>query len=333
MPWQSPAKPSARGRSLHALGKKGGTIGWFSEYLTLPFGFGGRARTPARRPMRTPVRSAVVVELGQHAIGARRRGAFASFDDRSFGSGSRSTSRGDLCLGLSLHSARCIVGNMAIGSLYRCLLEAARELGVDTARILEDELSLTEAALLAPEARLAPELGRKLALSLVRAAGDPELGLLAAERIQLADLDVFGYLLWHSSDLCSLFESLVSYAPLIGDTAEGTFERSKSALTLRIGRSGGRFFIPEGGDLAVGAAARLVREWSSGQAKLREVHLVRGRPRDARRYQRFFGAPLHSALLSAPSSTRTRRPQSFAPTPIRGSAPSCVDKPTRRSLH
>lgn len=180
---------------------------------------------------------------------------------------------------------------MAIGSVYRCLLEAARESGVDTAVVLA-EFGLTEQSVLAPDARLDPEVGRGLAAALVRRAGDPELGLRAAERVRPADLDLFGYVLWHSDGLRALFEALARYARLVGDTAAVELACGDAELTLTIGRSGGRLFLPEAGDFAVGAIARLVREWSRGEASLREARLVRGRPRDPAPYQRFFGAPV-----------------------------------------
>lgn len=180
---------------------------------------------------------------------------------------------------------------MAIGSVYRCLLEAARERGVDTANVLA-ELSLTESALFAPDARLAPEVGRALAATLVSRSGDSQLGLWAAERVKLADLDLFGYLLWHSTSLRSLLETIARYARLIGDTAACEVVTSKGALTITIGRTGGRLFLPEGGDFAVGVIARVVREWSGGRAPLRDVALARSRPRDPLGYERFFGAPV-----------------------------------------
>lgn len=201
---------------------------------------------------------------------------------------------------------------MAIGSIYRCLLEAAHERGVDATAVLRT-LGLDEDALFADDARLGPELGRKLLVALVRATGDPLLGLRAAERIRLGDLDLFGYVLWHSRDLAAVFDALVRYAPLLGDTAAGSFVETKTRATVSFGRSGGRLFVPEGGDLAIGAVARLIREWSAGEAKLVEVHLVRGRPRDPRPYERFFGVPVQfdasvGALVYRRPSTPIVRP-------------------------
>ena len=71
---------------------------------------------------------------------------------------------------------------MALGSLYRPLLDLAREASVDVDTVLTG-VGLTEAQLLDPSTRLLPDLGRALGQDLIARIGDPEVGLRAAERI------------------------------------------------------------------------------------------------------------------------------------------------------
>ena len=180
---------------------------------------------------------------------------------------------------------------MSIGPIYRCLLEVARERGVDTRAILA-EYGFTEESMLSPDARLAPEVGRALAARLVLETGDAELGLRAAERFKLSDLDLLGYMAWHSTSLPAMFDTMSQYARLLGDSAHCEVRHGAGSLTVSFTRTGGRLFLPEAADFFVGLVARLVTEWSSGGVRLIAVQLPRGTPRHPLHYERFFGVPV-----------------------------------------
>jgi AraC-like DNA-binding protein len=194
---------------------------------------------------------------------------------------------------------------MAIGPLYRCFIEVARERGVDVARLLAD-FGLSEATLVDPATRLSPELGRALGQALMERTGDSEIGLRAAAHFRLADLDLLGYLARNSDDLFAMFQALAQYARLLGDTAACTVERKQDVVSIRLGRSGGRHLLPGVSDFAAGVVARLVRELSRGAARPLLVELPRPRPRRPERYVRFFEAPVRfgteEAALSFPAT-------------------------------
>lgn len=177
---------------------------------------------------------------------------------------------------------------MAIGPIYRCVIEVARERGVDVERLLRTA-GLTEASLLDPSTRLSPELGRAFGGALFRAAGLPTIGLEAARRFRLGDFDVFGYLLKYSTDFNSILSAATQYKRLIGDTAAFEVERHKERVVVSMGRSGGRQLLHEASDFAAGAIVLAVREFVGDQVNPLEVHLPREKPLDERVYQRFFG--------------------------------------------
>lgn len=177
---------------------------------------------------------------------------------------------------------------MAIGPMYRCLIEAVREHGVDVGRILRT-LGLTEAALQDPAARLSPEMGRALGGALFRAAGSPSIGLDAARRFRVGDFGLFGYVLKYSQDFWSVLMAGAQYKRLLGDTAAFDVERLHNRVVVSVGRSGGRKLLHEGSDFAAGALVLAMRELVGPEVRPLEVQLPRDRPADERVYQRFFG--------------------------------------------
>jgi AraC-like DNA-binding protein len=200
---------------------------------------------------------------------------------------------------------------MAIGPVYRSFIEVARERGVDVARVL-GEAGLTESALLDPGTRVSPELGRAIGGALFRAANLPTMGLEAARRLRLGDLDVFGYLLKHADNLWSMLQVASQYSRLLGDTASVEVASLTDSVEVSLGRSGGRKLLHEGSDFAAGVFVLSARALFGEDVSPREVRLPCARPRDERPYQQFFGCPLSfdaecvtlvyaSALLHLPS--------------------------------
>lgn len=196
---------------------------------------------------------------------------------------------------------------MAIGSVYRPFLEVARDAGVDVTAELarfgihEDGLS---------EARLAPHQGRALVLRLAAKSGVHELGLTAAARARITDLDLLGYLAKHSEHALAALEMLVRYPQLLGDTAASELLHTQGHVAIRFGLTGGRQMLPDGSDYAIGVMVRVLLEISDGEAQPVEVHLPRARPRRPGKYRDFFGVMpsfgAERAVLRYPKRTLLR---------------------------
>ncbi len=180
---------------------------------------------------------------------------------------------------------------MAIGSLYRPWLEAARQHGLDLTRTLS-ALGLSEAQLIAPGTRLSQAQGRALVRSLVALTGDRELGLRAAEQFALGDADLIGYLARNALHPLGALELVARYARVLGDTADFALERACGQVILRFRLSGERSFEPEAADFTAAVGVHVLRELSCGRALPLAVQLARARPHDAARYRRFFAAPV-----------------------------------------
>ena len=180
---------------------------------------------------------------------------------------------------------------MPIGSVYRPLLEIAREARVDVDGILA-RAGLSEATLLDPATRLAPDRSRQLGGELIARIGDPQVGLRAAERLRPIDTDLLGYLLRHSPHPLAAIEQFVRFARLLGDTADARIEREGARVVMTFGLLDGRHMLPEAADYAVASIFRLVRELSRGRALPTEVFLQRPRPARPAAYRRFFDCPV-----------------------------------------
>jgi len=179
---------------------------------------------------------------------------------------------------------------LAIGSVYRPFLEVARDAGVDVAAELA-RFGLREDTL--NETRLPTTQGRAFVQRLSTLCGDGALGLLAAQRAQITDLDLVGYLARHAQHTLDAIEAMARYPRLLGDTGECEVERSGGQVAMIVGLSGGETMLPDGSDYTLGVLFRVVRELSGGRAQLLEVRLPRPKPRRTLAYLRYFGvAPL-----------------------------------------
>jgi AraC-like DNA-binding protein len=191
---------------------------------------------------------------------------------------------------------------VAIGPLYRPLVEVAREFGVDVAALLAPfELSVDR--LFATDMRLSPDQGRALGRALLRAlpAGVErcELGLRAAERFAIRDADLLGYIVTHSEHPLAAARALADHARLLGDSADFRVETANGRVVITLGLAGGKQMLPEGSDFMVAAVVRLIRDGSQGKARPIEVKLPRPEPKSARMYDRYFGVPVQFAAPAA----------------------------------
>lgn len=180
---------------------------------------------------------------------------------------------------------------MTIGVLYRALVGAARAQGAELDDVFASA-GLSEARLLDPETRLAPEAGRAFARRVIERVGDPLIGLSAARLLRFDDLDLLGHVAQHAPAVSDLLGAFTAHARLVGDTASVRCEERGCHLVVHVGRTQGRLLLPEMSDFAAAAVARLIFERSGGRARLLCVHLPRPRPVSSRPYREHFGAPV-----------------------------------------
>lgn len=148
------------------------------------------------------------------------------------------------------------------------------------------------------ESRLPPAHGRALVLRIAALSGIPELGLEAARRAKLTDLDLVGYMARNADTALAAIENVVRYPALLGDTASLELSVSGGEVVIRFGLTGGQQLVPDGADYAAAVFCRTAAELTSGHAKPLEVHLTRPRPRRPQVYREHFGVlPVFGAPL------------------------------------
>jgi hypothetical protein len=125
---------------------------------------------------------------------------------------------------------------MPLGVLYRPILALARERGVDVDAHLR-RAGLTESELLHPSMRLSPDRSRELGRELLLSMADPEAGLRIAERLQLSDFDLLGYVMRHAPHPLGALEQLARYAQLLGDTLDGRIERRRGRVLIALAQT------------------------------------------------------------------------------------------------
>jgi AraC-like DNA-binding protein len=184
-------------------------------------------------------------------------------------------------------------------------------MGIDRDELLAP-LNLTQKQMSQPDARLTHDQGRAVVRRLRQLTGKVELGLLVAERFQLADLDLLGYMMRCSESLLAGLDAVVRYGRLLGDTAAFGMERDGANVVLSFGLSGGHTFEPEAADALTAIMYLAVRELSGGTALPLEVRLPRQRPRCARFFRRWFRVPV---LFGVECAQLTYTKQSLACAP------------------
>jgi AraC-like DNA-binding protein len=171
----------------------------------------------------------------------------------------------------------------------RPFVDVAREAGVDVEAVLAAQgTSLAE--MLHPETRLPRLQCVAIVRALIAPLHDPLIGLRAAERSQLEDIDVLGYLARQCSSALAALEKLRDFTRLVGDASEVELERLPGQVIVRLGLSGGRTSIPELADFGVASGHVALKLLTGGAAKALRVELARPTPRDASAYTGFFGA-------------------------------------------
>lgn len=198
----------------------------------------------------------------------------------------------------------CYDGDVAIGSIYRPILDVARDFGVDVDAVLAS-LNRSYAELVEHNARLTPDQGRALGRAIIRALPDPslryELALRAAERFVTADADLLGYLTNSSATPLAALHTLVEHARLLGDSADPRVIEHGERVTFEHTLLGGRPMLQEGADYAIATIYHLLWRISGERARVLEVHLPRPRPPSVQVFRRFFGDALLKFGAPAPA--------------------------------
>jgi AraC-like DNA-binding protein len=153
-------------------------------------------------------------------------------------------------------------------------------------------IGFTEAQLLDPNTRVPREGAVGFTNELIALIGDPEVGLRLAERFELRDVDLFGYLVRHCPHPLGAMEELARYSRLIGDSIDCQVEVRNQRVIVAVGLLGERHMSPEIVDYFIGTICRTIRDLTRGSVNPLEVHLARPEPRRPGRYESFFSAPV-----------------------------------------
>jgi AraC-like DNA-binding protein len=169
-------------------------------------------------------------------------------------------------------------------------MDAARADGVDVEALLA-RAGLTEAELVAPDARLSPAVGRELLGMLLSASPDPAITLRAAERFDVADADLLGYIVREAPHALGALEIVARFARLLGDSAECSMERDGAKVVFAVGRSSGTY-LPEAADFYLGIITLFLRRRFGAGATPSRVTVLSKRPPRTDAYRRVFACPV-----------------------------------------
>jgi AraC-like DNA-binding protein len=173
----------------------------------------------------------------------------------------------------------------------RPFLELAREHGVDVDKVLAGA-GTSPGEMFHPETRLPRLRCVAIVRALTAPLHDPLVGLHAAERAQLEDIDVLGYLARQCPTALVALEKMQALTRLVGDASEVSLERAPGQVIVRLGLSGGRTSIPELADFGVASGHIALKLLTGGGANALRVELARPKPKDPAAYKQFFGAPV-----------------------------------------
>jgi AraC-like DNA-binding protein len=173
----------------------------------------------------------------------------------------------------------------------RPFLQLAREAGVDVDTHLR-RFGRTEQELLTPGARIPREQNLALLRALLASCADASIGLRAAERFDLTDLDVLGFLFSHAEHALGAFQMLGRFAPLVGGAVAPKLSVSKERVDMQFGLRHGLRQLPEVVDYQIGALSLSLQRLSEERPRPLAVQLARPRPARPAAYSRFFDAPV-----------------------------------------
>lgn len=172
---------------------------------------------------------------------------------------------------------------------FRPVFQALREAGVDVDQALA-RLDLSEAQLVDPSCRVPRERVVELTGQLIWMAGEPSLGVTAAERFVLPDIGVLGYLMRHVATPLDALTQLSRFQRLIADAADLRVDERDGKVTIRAGLVAQRPTVPPAVDFSIGIIVQSIRQLTGRATEPRSVLLPRPRPRELTPYHRFFGS-------------------------------------------
>ncbi len=182
----------------------------------------------------------------------------------------------------------------ALVRLSEVVVRRAEELGVDRARLLA-EAQVTESELADPDARIQSRKVLAIWRAVLDAIPDPDLGIELAERFELRDAGLVGYLMLHSPTLGEALSRLKRFFQILDESLPGTVQadgdRVEYALDPLPEQLG---WMERAADYDLGAVLSAVRELTGVDIEPLEVHLHYRKPdRDLKRLHDLFRAPIH----------------------------------------
>jgi AraC-like DNA-binding protein len=171
----------------------------------------------------------------------------------------------------------------------RPLIELAREAGADVELVLAGA-GLSEARLLDENPRIPFEQTLALIQRLGAFVNDAALGLRLAERFELRDFDVLGYLMSSCQNALAAVQAFASHSRLICDSLHCSVNVRDKRVCVAIALSGGRPLLPEVADAFTATLHRVCCELAGATLAPVRVELPRPRPPRSEAYRRFFNA-------------------------------------------
>ncbi len=170
-------------------------------------------------------------------------------------------------------------------------LRALEEMGADIDLILT-QAEIPSAALRDPEARFASKKIVAFLNAATEISGDEDLGLHAAERSDLKQLDILGYLMLTTPDPLEAFHRLQRYSRLLGDRLDFEMRAEGDHVILVLHWSDTETHRA-GVECALGISLMAMRKLLGKGLQPVETHFAHPAPRDTREHKRIFGGVLH----------------------------------------
>ena len=177
---------------------------------------------------------------------------------------------------------------------FRPFLSLAQDRGVALDAVLAEHC-LSVDVLSDPDTRLPRLQCIAIIRRLVAEMADPLAGLHAAERFELKDMDLIGYIVEQYPDILSALQAVVGYASLVGDSSRAEISCADGEVKLSQWVLGDEPLLPELADYLLASSHRGVAQFAGVRLSALRVELARPRPRAAAQaaYRRFFGGEVY----------------------------------------
>lgn len=181
--------------------------------------------------------------------------------------------------------------NFVLKGLSRC--------GVDTATLLR-KFGISKDAMGKQTTPVSSNLWCEMLDEAVRQTGDPDLGLKANQKVDLADYGPLGFAILHAENLDQALKVLISYIGLSQAGLELTCNIAKGLCVLEARNTDWRVPVHRTNiDWSVGSGIAFIRAWCGQDWTPDEVHVMYAEPKDTAIYQQVIGCPVY---FSSPSN-------------------------------